>query len=183
MPPQPFACSLKLLKRKGVEGRSEKKGRRRISQKREKNDAPEENGIRDNAGIHTQTWRVVDKHTDNKCQLTTQRWVFGPPEFSCLPVADSPYRMASTVHQTWDRERNFLSPRIGCLPARPLASALRRLLPFRGGFPPDSATSQRVRWPRPYASWSPLYRRFFSAQIPSCFPAGPRIYTGLSCSA
>ena len=36
MPPQPFACSLKLPKRKGVEGRSEKKGRRRISQKREK---------------------------------------------------------------------------------------------------------------------------------------------------
>ena len=36
MPPQLFACSLKLLKRKGVEGRSEKKGRRRISQKGEK---------------------------------------------------------------------------------------------------------------------------------------------------
>ena len=54
MSPQPFACSLKLLKRVGVEGRSEKKGRRRISQKRE-NDAPEENEARDNASTHTNT--------------------------------------------------------------------------------------------------------------------------------
>ena len=38
--------------------------------------------------------------------------------------------MVSTVHQTWGRERNFLSLRIGCLPARPLASALRRLAPL-----------------------------------------------------
>ena len=51
-------------------------------------------------------------------------------------------------------------------------------LPFIGGFPADSAASQRVRWPRPYAGWSPLYRRFFPAQIPPCFPAGHRIYTG-----
>ena len=35
LPPQLFACSLKLLKRVGIEGRSEKKGRRRISQKTE----------------------------------------------------------------------------------------------------------------------------------------------------
>ena len=35
--------------------------------------------------------------------------------------------MASTVHQTWGRERNLLSRRIGCLPAHPLASALRQL--------------------------------------------------------
>ena len=54
-------------------------------------------------------------------------WVSVSPEFSCLPVAGSPYRTASTVHETWGRERNFLSRRIGCLPARPLASALRRL--------------------------------------------------------
>ena len=52
---------------------------------------------------------------------------FRPPEFSCLPVAGSPYRMASTVHQTWG---NFLSRGVGCLPARPLASALRRLAPL-----------------------------------------------------
>ena len=80
---------------------------------------------------------------------------FRPPEFSCLPVAGSPYRMASTVHQTWG---NFLSRGVGCLPARPLASALRRL--------------------------APLYREILLLrQIPPRFPAGPRIYTGLSCSA
>ena len=66
----------------------------------------------------------------DKRRPTTQRWVFGPPEFSCLPVADSPYRIASTVHQTWGRERNFLSPRIGCLPAHPLALALCHLAPL-----------------------------------------------------
>ena len=69
MPPQPFACLLQLPKRKGVEGRLEKKGRRRISQEREKNDAPEENETRDNAGIHTQTRRGVDKHTDKQTVL------------------------------------------------------------------------------------------------------------------
>ena len=54
--------------------------------------------------------------------------------------------MASTVHQTWG---NFFSRRIGCLPARPLASALRRL--------------------------ALLYREILLLrQIPSCFPAGPR---------
>ena len=65
--------------------------------------------------------------------------------------------MASTVHQTWGWERNFPSRGVGCLPARPLASALRRLAPFTESF---------------------LLR-----QLPSCFPAGPRIYTGLSCPA
>ena len=53
--------------------------------------------------------------------------------------------MASTVHQTWGQERNFLLLRIGCLPALPLASALRRL-------------TRR--------------RSFLLRQIPSCFPAG-----------
>ena len=158
MPPQPFACSLKLPKRKGVEGRSEKKGRRRISQKREKRTMHQKRTGPETMPAYTHKHGELYTNTRiNKCRPTTQRWVFGPPEFSCLPVADSPYRIASTVHQTWGRERNFLSPRIGCLPARPLASALRRL--------------------------APLYRRFFSAQIPPCFPAGPRIYTGLSCSA
>ena len=38
--------------------------------------------------------------------------------------------MASTAHQTWGRERKFPSRRAGCLPARPLASALRRLAPL-----------------------------------------------------
>ena len=35
--------------------------------------------------------------------------------------------MASTVHHTRSRERKFLSCRAGCLPARPLALALRWL--------------------------------------------------------
>ena len=55
MPPQLFACLLKLLKKVGVEGRSEKKGRRRVSQKREENDTPEDHETRDNAGTHTNT--------------------------------------------------------------------------------------------------------------------------------
>ena len=63
----------------------------------------------------------------DKRPVRTQHWLFKPPEFSCLPVPDSPYRMASTVHQTRGRERNFPSRRTGCLPARSLASALRRL--------------------------------------------------------
>ena len=131
MSPQPFACSLKLLKRVGVEGRSEKKGRRRISQKRE-NDAPEENEARDNASTHTNTESRRRTHGQTTCQPTTQHWVFRPPEFSCLPVLGSPYRMASTAHQTRAQERNSLSCRASCLPARPLASALRRLeLPVR----------------------------------------------------
>ena len=94
--------------------------------------------------------------------------------------------MSSTVHQTWG---NFFSRKIGCLPARPLASALRRLeclirSPFIGRFSGESAAFQRVRWPRPYARLAPLYREIFLLrQIPSCFPAGPWIYTGLSCSA
>ena len=50
---------------------------------------------------------------------------------------DSPYLMASTVHQTWVGRGTF--------------------------FPPESAASQRIRWPRPYAGWSPLYGRFSSA--------------------
>ena len=76
---------------------------------------------------HTQTRRAEDKHTDRQTQAITQRWVFGPPEFSCLLVTGLPYWMVSTVHQTWGRERNFPSHRIGCLPAHPLASALRQL--------------------------------------------------------
>ena len=72
------------------------------------------------------------KHGEPKAHTQTHRRTsadntalgFGPPEFSCLPVAGSPYRMASIVHQTWG---NFFSRRTGCLPARPLASALCRL--------------------------------------------------------
>ena len=137
---------------------------------------------------------------------------FRPREFSCLPVADSPYRMASTIHQIWG---NFLSHRIGCLPARPLASALRRLeplihsplytKPFRrvGCLPACPLASALCRLAPLYRKFShgvgclsacplasalcqlaPFYRKvFFLHQIPSCFPAGPQIYTGLSCSA
>ena len=86
---------------------------------------------------------------------TTQCWVFGPPEFSCPPVLGSPYRMASTALQTRDQERNSPSRRARCLPARSLASVLRRL-------------ERPVR--------SPFIESFLLRQI-------PRIYTRLSCPA
>ena len=76
---------------------------------------------------HTQTRRAEGRHTDRQTSADNTALGFGPPEFSCLPVAGLPYRMAATVHQTWGRERNFPSHRISCLPERPLASALRRL--------------------------------------------------------
>ena len=57
---------------------------------------------------------------------------FGPPEFSCLLVAGSPYRMASTVHQTWGNL--FLA---------------------------ESVASQGVHWPRPYAGWLPFIEKSF----------------------
>ena len=98
----------------------------------------------------------------DKRQLTTQRWVFGPPESSCLPVHGLPYRMASTVHQTWNQERNSPIHRAGCLPAHSLASVLRLL-------------ERPIR--------SPFIESFLLCRIPSCFSAGPRIYTGLSCPA
>ena len=70
--------------------------------------------------------------------------------------------MASTVHQTRDQERNSPSRRAGSLPARSLASVLHRL-------------ERPIR--------SPFIESFLLHQIPSCFSAGPRIYTGLSCPA
>ena len=66
--------------------------------------------------------------------------------------------MVSTAHQTRDQERNSPSRRAGCLPVRPLALVLSRLA-------------------------QPSIESFLLCQIPSCFPAGPRIYTGLSCPA
>ena len=48
---------------------------------------------------------------------------------------------------------------------------------------PRNRLPPSVRWPRPYAGWPPFIESFLLRQIPSCFPAGPRIYTGLSCSA
>ena len=75
---------------------------------------------------HTNTESCRQTQID-KCWPTTQRWVFGPPESSCLPVHGLPYRMASTVHQTRNQERNSPFRRAGCLPARSLASVLHRL--------------------------------------------------------
>ena len=69
--------------------------------------------------------------------------------------------MASTVHQTRNQERNSPFHRAGSLPARLLASVLRRL-----------------EWIIP-----PFIENFLLCQIPSCFPAGPWTYTGLSCPA
>ena len=67
--------------------------------------------------------------------------------------------MASTAHQTRAQERNSPSCRAGCLPARSLASVLHRL--------EHPGHSQ------------PSIEGFLLCQIPSCFSAGPRIYTGL----
>ena len=70
--------------------------------------------------------------------------------------------MASTVHQTRNQERNSPVRRAGCLPARSLASVLHRL-------------ERPIR--------SPFRESFLLRQIHSCFSAGPRIYSGLSCPA
>ena len=70
--------------------------------------------------------------------------------------------MACTAHQTRDQEKNSPSRRAGCLPACSLASVLRRL-------------ERPVR--------SPSIESSLLRQTPSCFSAGPRIYTGLSCPA
>ena len=68
--------------------------------------------------------------------------------------------MASTVHQTRDQERNSPSRRAGSLPARSLALVLHWLEgPMH----------------------SPFIESFLLRQMPSCFSAGSRIYTGLSC--
>ena len=112
---------------------------------------------------HTQTRRAEDKHTDRQTSADNTALGFWPTESSCLPVHGSPYQMASTSHQTRDQERNSPSRRADCLPARSLASVLHRL-------------------ERPIRS-QPSIESFLLHQIPSCFTAGPRIYTGLSCPA
>ena len=112
---------------------------------------------RDNAGTHKHGEPKTNTRTDKR-RPTTQCWVFEPPEFSCPPVLGSPYRMASTAHQTRVQERNSPSRRAGCLPARSLVSVLHRL-------------------ERPVRS-QPI-ESFLLRQIPSRFTAGPQIYTGL----
>ena len=111
---------------------------------------------------HTQTRRAEDKHTDRQTSADNIALGFRAPWILLPPGSRFTYRMASTAHQTWGQERNSPSRRAGCLPARPLASALRQL----------------ERLIRP-----PFIESFLLNQIPSCFPAGPRIYTGLSCPA
>ena len=104
-----------------------------------------------------QRQRLHDTHGEPKADTDRQTPAddaalgFGPPESSCLPVAGSPYRVASTAHQTRGRERNFPPCRAGCLPARPPASALRRL----------------ERPVRP-----PFIESLLLHQIPSCFQGG-----------
>ena len=129
------------------------------------------------AYTNTESRRQTHRHTDKQSSADNTALGFGPPEFSCLPVAGSPYRMASTVHQTWG---NFFSRKIGCLPARPLASALRWLeclihSPFIGRLSAESAASQRVRWPRPYAGWlSFIEKSFFCTRYLPAFQQGLR---------
>ena len=78
-----------------------------------------------------------------------------PHVIAVNPGSDPINRMASTAHQTRDQERNSPSRRAGCLPARRLECPI----------------------------CSPFTESFLLRQIPSCFSAGPRIYTGLSCPA
>ena len=159
MPTQLFACSLKLLKRKGVEGISEKKGRRRISQKREKRTMHQKRTGPKTMPAYTHKHGELYTNTQiNKCRPTTQRWVFGPPEFSCLPVADS-----------------FLPNGVHCSPD--LGSGEELSFP-QNRLPPSASAGLGLTPAGP-----PFIGGFLLHQIPSCFPAGPRIYTGLSCSA
>ena len=105
-----------------------KRGREEVTEKSEEREKRTMHQKRARPGTmpaHTQTRRAEDKHTDRQTSATTQRWVFRPPEFSC--PRGSPYRMASTAHQTRAQERNSPSHRAGCLPARSLASVLCRL--------------------------------------------------------
>ena len=103
-----------------------------------------------------------DKHGEPKANTRTdkrrpmtQRWVSGP------------------LNSLASREQVPLTE------WRPLFT---RLGVGRGTFfPAESAAPQRGRGPRPYAGWPPFIESFLLRQIPSCFPAGPRIYTGLSC--
>ena len=116
---------------------------------------------------HTRTRSAEDKHTDRQTSADDTALGFGPPEFSRLPVAGSPYRMASTV-QTWGRERNFLSRRISCLPARLLALALRRLERLiRSSLYRKPSRGVSCLPARPLASalrrLAPLYRKLSSA--------------------
>ena len=123
---------------------------------------PEKGDQRQCRHTHKHGEPKTNTRTDKR-RPTTQCWVFEPPEFSCPPVLGSPYRMASTAHQMRVQERNSPSRRAGCLPARSLASVLHRLeCPVRS---------------------QPSIEIFLLSQIPHCFPAGPQIYTGLSCSA
>ena len=72
--------------------------------------------------------------------------------------------MASTVHQTWGRERNELYPRISCLPARPLASALHWLAPLYRRFSRGLGCLPALTLASALGQLAPpLYRRFSSA--------------------
>ena len=79
MPPQLFACSLKLPKRKGVEGKLEKKEERRVSQKREKRMMHQKRTRPETMPAHTQTRRVVDKHTDRQMSADNTALGFRAP--------------------------------------------------------------------------------------------------------
>ena len=114
MSPQPFACSLKLLKRKGVEGRSEKKRRRRVSQKREKRTMHQKRTRPETMPALTQTRRAGDKHTDRQTSADNTAlgfqapWIFLPP--------GSRFTLPNGVHCSPDlgsgEELSFLQSRL-----------------------------------------------------------------------
>ena len=79
--------------------------------------------------------------------------------------------MASTVHQTWGRERNF--------PAESAAFQCVRWPRPSAGWPPsieslsaELAAFQCVRWPRPSAGWPPFIESLLLHQIPSASQQG-----------
>ena len=111
---------------------------------------------------HTQTRRGVDKHADRQMSPDNTALGFRAP-WVLLPPGTR-FTLLNGVHCSPDSEsgEELSCPQSRCLPARSLASVLHRL-------------ERPIR--------SPFIESFLLCQIPSCFSAGPRIDTGLSCPA
>ncbi|CAI9170402.1 unnamed protein product [Rangifer tarandus platyrhynchus] len=81
---------------------------------------------------HTQRRRVEDKHTDRH-RPTTQRWVFGPPEFSCPP--GTRFTLPNGVHCSLDsgsgEELSFPQRRLPSSASAGLGLTPAGLTPYR----------------------------------------------------
>ena len=156
MPPQPFACSLKLPKRKGGEVRSEKKGRKENkSEERKERCTRRERDQRRCRHTHTNTESCRQTHGQTNVGRQHSAGFSGPLNFL---ASQQRFTLPNGVHCSPDLgsgeklsfPQNRLPPStsaglglmparsplyrrfsrgLGCLPARPLASALRRLVP------------------------------------------------------